>query len=210
MYSEDEGSDYLTEYSRQYNTVEIDHWFLSSDVFSWFLDLLAPMNGKIGPLIFQFEYLNKQKMPHRDAFLKRFKAFIQGCPTGHEYGIEIRNPNYLSPACFQFLNAHGLVHVFLQGYYMPLIFSLYEKYRDAVQNLSVIRLHDPDRKGIEKKSQKKWDRLLEPRDAYLAQLATMIRDMAVRNVNLYLNVNNHYEGSAPRTINRIRDALRCV
>ena len=33
----------------------------------------------------------------------------------------------------------------------------------------------------------------------------MINDMRGRSMTVYLNVNNHYEGSAPLTIERIRE-----
>ena len=38
--------------------------------------------GRIGALIFQFEYLNKQKMPSQAEFLERLEAFFDGLPAG--------------------------------------------------------------------------------------------------------------------------------
>ena len=37
--------------------------FLDVDLLNRFLDLLSPMHGKLGPVMFQFEYLNRRKMP---------------------------------------------------------------------------------------------------------------------------------------------------
>ncbi|HLG33096.1 MAG TPA: DUF72 domain-containing protein, partial [Ignavibacteriaceae bacterium] len=120
VYPENKQINYLEEYSKHFNTVEIDQWFwslfepskvvlpskkiveeynnstpddflftikvpnaitlthfysksktdplklnphfLSIDLFKEFYLTLKPLNKKIGCLIFQFEYLNKQKM----------------------------------------------------------------------------------------------------------------------------------------------------
>jgi len=45
--------------------------FLDVEVFEEFLELLHPMKEKLGPIMFQFEYLNKTKMPSLNAFLVR-------------------------------------------------------------------------------------------------------------------------------------------
>lgn len=81
-----------------------------------------------GPLIFQFEYLNRQKMPSQSAFLEKLGELVRKCPRGYSYAIEIRNPNYIDNVYFQFLSTHALQHVFLQGYYLPSIFRIYAEH----------------------------------------------------------------------------------
>ena len=154
LYSDKVGYNYLSEYARHYDTVEIDQWFwslfpgnkmvfpkpevitdcvssvpghfqcsvkvpnaitlthhyshnkntplmenpffLSHEVFSEFLHLLHPMKDNLAALIFQFEYLNKQKMPDQRAFQEKLSSFIEKCPSGMPYCVETRNPNYLN------------------------------------------------------------------------------------------------------------------
>jgi uncharacterized protein YecE (DUF72 family) len=72
----------------------------------------------------------------------------------------------------------------------------------------VIRLLGPDRKGIEKQTGKRWNQIVAPRDEELAAIVEMVEDLLERGVNVYLNINNHYEGSAPLTIERIRRVFR--
>jgi uncharacterized protein YecE (DUF72 family) len=199
----------LTHYYRSSKTealVENPH-FLSAEVFGKFLDLLSPMKERLGPLMFQFEYLNKKKMASQDEFMERFGRFADVLPEGHTYCVEIRNPNYLNRAYFDFLTPAGLRHVFIQGYYMPSIFDIYDKHREHIEALTVIRLHGPDRQAIEKATGKIWNRIVEPKDSELARLARMLADLDSRGVTTYVNVNNHYEGSAPLTIERIRSSL---
>jgi uncharacterized protein YecE (DUF72 family) len=91
--------------------------FLSHDLFSRFLEALEPMRSRLGPLMFQFEYLNKQKMPSQQAFHTQLGEFIARCPQEYSYSLEIRNPQWLNQAYFSFLKHSSLHHVFLQGYY---------------------------------------------------------------------------------------------
>ncbi|EKD39729.1 MAG: hypothetical protein ACD_75C00309G0009 [uncultured bacterium] len=70
-----------------------------------------------------------------------------------------------------------------------------------------IRLHGGDRKEIEDRTGNDWSRIVEPKDHDLQSLAGMIVDLRDRNVETFLYVNNHFEGSAPRTIARIQSLL---
>lgn len=250
---------YLEEYSKVYNTVEIDQWFwsldkdkallpksnvveeydsvtpenfrftvkapnsltlthyyksqiknpffLSSDLMEAFIDSLNSIHEKIGILMFQFEYLNKQKMNSLSEFISKFDNFISKYDRGYRIGIEIRNPNYLTNEYFQFLNERNITPVFLQGYYMPSIVDVYSKNKMLISDQVVIRLHGFDREGIEDKTNKIWDQIIEPKDEELKKIVGVLKDLQTRDVDIYMNVNNHYEGSAPLTIEKIRKLL---
>ena len=203
-------SNYLLEYSKKYNTVEIDQWFwslfakdkvslpqphivqqyaqsvpdefkftikvpnsitlthfyrktkneslqvnphfFSVTLFEKFLASLQPISDKIGVLMFQFEYLNKQKMKTQSEFLLCLEKFISQCDDKFNYAIECRNPNYLNQNYFHFLKKHNLGHVFLEGYYMPSIIEVYLKYWSLLNSPTVVRLRGPSRGDIEEKS----------------------------------------------------------
>ena len=265
VYSDQAKKNYLYEYSKKYDTVEIDQWFwslfgvdkvsipqpqvvegythsvpddfkfsikipnsitlthfykkqksdplqenphfLSIDLFNTFLDSLRPMHPKIGLLMFQFEYLNKQKMSSQTEFMDRFSDFIQKCDPGFTYGLEIRNPYYLNQKYFDFLQQNKLGHVFLQGYFMPDVADIYLKYWSYITATTAIRLHGPNRSDIEQKSGGIWNKIYEPKDDELSRISKIIEEVHSRNLDIYVNVNNHYEGSAPLTIEKIRKAL---
>ena len=181
--------------------------FFSIGLFNEFLKRIEPLKEHIGVLMFQFEYLNKKKMASQGEFLQKFAELIGQCPRQYNYAVETRNPNYLNERYFEFLNRHGLYHIFVQGYYMPHIMEVYRKYSDFIRELSVIRLMGPDRQAIEKKSGKKWGAIVEPKDRELADIVTIIKELEERKIDVYLNVNNHYEGSAPLTIKKIQEML---
>jgi len=184
-------------------------FFLSPALFQEFLSLLDPIKHMLGPLMFQFEYLNRQKIESQSTFTERFAGFVPQFPPSYEYGVEIRNANYLNESYFEFLNRNRLIPVFLQGYWMPPVTDVYQERRSLIlqQETVVIRVHGPDRQGIERQTGKQWNRIVAPKDEELAAIVTMIRDLLSHDVNVYLNVNNHYEGSAPLTIDRINQLL---
>lgn len=182
-------------------------YFLSNELFNDFIKSLEPLHPQLGPLMFQFEYLNKQKMPTQFEFQLLFSDFIEKLPPDFSYGIEIRNPNYLNKSFFQFVREHNLTFVFLQGYYMPPIFEVYDKFKDYIEVETVIRMHGGDRKGIEKESKGNWNQILVSRDNELDSLAEMLHSLQQKEVDIYLNINNHYEGSAPLTIERTKQRL---
>lgn len=182
--------------------------YLSIDLMLRFLESIEPLSGNLGPLMFQFEYLNKEKMPGGlKQFIDQVGEFSEQLPADIHYSVETRNPNYLNQAYFEFLSGQGLKHVFLQGYYMPSIFDVYRKHREQINSMAVIRLHGSDRKGIEKQTGKDWSQVVAPKEKDITSLAGMLSDMGSRGLESFVFVNNHFEGSAPRTIQRIVENL---
>jgi uncharacterized protein YecE (DUF72 family) len=177
--------------------------FLSAELFAEFLTCIAPLGDRIGMVMIQFEYLNKKKIASQEEFLKRLDAFLRASPPGVPVAVETRNNNYLTDSYFSLLRDRGAAHVFLQGYWMPPVAGVYAKYRELLSPRTVIRLHGSDREGIEKETGGSWDRIVTARDEELRLVADMVSDMSSRGMDVYLNVNNHYEGSAPLTIEKL-------
>lgn len=187
---------------------EINPDFMSNDLFNRFLDRIKPMQNKIATLMFQFEYLNKQKMSSQSELLDKFENFFNVCSRDIPIAIELRNPNFLTEQYFIFLRDHGISNVFTQGYYMPDIVPLYWRFRDYIEDRTVIRLIGPDRKKIEDKTNKDWSRIVSPKDDDLKNIADVLIELEKRGIKVFLNINNHYEGSAPLTIRKIEELLK--
>jgi len=182
--------------------------FLSVDLLAQFLETLEPLQDRLGPVMFQFEYLNKKKIPSRDAFLERLGDFFDKAPKGYMFAVESRNPNYLSKPYFDFLRERKLAHVFLDGYYMPPIGEVASKNDTQTADVSIVRLHGPNRKEIETQTNSVWNRIVAPQDQGILSAVDIVKSNAEKSITTYLNVNNHYEGSAPLTIGRFLDALK--
>jgi len=178
--------------------------FLSVDVYRDVLARLSGLTEKLGILMLQFEYMPREKMPSQAEFLSSLARFLAEVPREIPLGIETRNPRWLDERYFRFLAEHDVAHVFLQGYFMPSVLEVYHDFGRLLRGSVVVRLHGPDRAGIEEATGERWDTIVEPKDQELPGIAEMVNQMLGRSLTVYLNVNNHYEGSAPLTIERLR------
>lgn len=86
---------------------------------------------------------------------------------------------------------------------MPPIFGIYWQFREKLASPVIIRLHGGDRKDMEERTSEVWDRIIEPKDADLAELVKMVSDLRQHKHDIFINVKNHYEGSAPKNIEKI-------
>ena len=186
---------------------ESNPYYLSPELFGRFLQRLEPLQGQLDFIILQFEYLNRTKVASASSFLEDLGTFLSTIPDGWPIAVETRNPNFLTGAWFEMLAHHGVSHVFNEGYYMPPVWEIYHRHREALVPRSVIRLLGPDRGRIEEQTGKRWDRRLAPKDEGLRHIAAMTNEMLSRGFEVTINVNNHYEGSAPRTIEALRPLL---
>lgn len=181
---------------------KVNPGFLDIGLLKRFLNLLEPLEGKLGPVMFQFEYLNKKKMASLELFLQKLNAFFKQAPAGFRYAVEIRNPNFCTQNLFRFLEKRGIGFVFLDGYYMPPLGEVFDARGAAAADFSVIRLHGVDRKEIEQETGEQWNRIVAPKPEGLAAAARIVRANTNERIRTFVNINNHYEGSAPLTIER--------
>ncbi len=181
--------------------------FLSLALYDEFLRRLEPMAGKVALVMLQFEYLNRQKMASLNGFLASLEPFLASRPRAVPLAIECRNPNYLNDAYFAFLRRHDVHHVFCQGYYMPPVWELEVKFAEHLTAAVVIRLMGVDRKGIEARSNDDWSLVRDAKDDELRRIIPMAQRLRKRGKHVYININNHYEGSAPRTAEKVRGLL---
>ena len=177
-------------------------YFLSVELFRSFLERIEPMRVQTATVMLQFEYLNRQKMSGLPEFTERLERFLEDAVSGWPLSVEVRNPNYLQPAYFRTLADRGVSHVFCHGYYMPPATEVHRAHGALLHGPAFVRLLGADREGIEKSTDKKWDRIVAPQDHELPALADMIADMLLSR-DVVVNVNNHYEGSAPLTIEKL-------
>lgn len=65
--------------------------FLDVDLLERFLEILRPMGAKLGAVMFQFEYLNREKMPSMQAFIDKLGEFFSRAPDGFEYAVATKD-----------------------------------------------------------------------------------------------------------------------
>lgn len=263
VYLSREPANYLYEYAKKYNSVEVDQWFwslgksgaalprpetvaeydastpddfrftvkcpnavtmpylrgkkgeplqpnsrfLDPDFFQRFLDSLAPLIPKIGLLVFQFEYLNKDKMQSKSKFVDYLGQFLASLPADLPYAVEIRNPRWIDATWFDLLREHRAAPVLLQGYWMDDVVATLDQYGEKVGDTLCIRLHGEDREGMEERTGEDWSKIVRPKDEELERISGSI-DYQYRNGRqVFVSINNHFEGSAPLTIEKFKRLL---
>lgn len=184
--------------------------FLSPELFARFLKAVEPMLPRLDALMFEFEYLGKDKMASLEAFLEKLDNFFTAVRERARrlpLAIETRNKNYLTAAYFSFLRDRRLMPVFSEKRYLPHVYDIYRQYKDYVATDVVIRLLGGDRSEIEKKTKEQWKAIVEPKPDK-EEIVKMALDIASCGHGVTINVNNHYEGSAPLTIEKMQGMLK--
>ncbi|MDX9898125.1 MAG: DUF72 domain-containing protein [Spirochaetia bacterium] len=181
--------------------------FLDADFFNSFIESLAALIPKIGLFIFQFEYLNKDKMASKAQLFDKLSSFMDSLPADFPYAFEIRNPRWMDAEWFSLLKEKQAAPVLLQGYWMDDVARTIGTYGSLIGNSFCIRLHGEDREGMEEKTGSDWSKIVRPKDEELGRIVPAIKLLIEDNRKGFININNHYEGSAPRTIDKILSHL---
>jgi len=188
-------------------SLETNEEFLSGDLFEKYLKRIEPMLSQIEVLMMEFEYLNKEKMASQNEFMEKVGEFVRNYGKGLPIGIECRNSNYLNKKYFEFIEQEKLIHVFSEKQYLPHVYDLYEEYKMHIKGRSVIRLLGGDRKEIETKTSNEWNKIVDERNDK-DKISRMTKDIKMSGSKVIVNVNNHFEGSAPITIESLRALLK--
>ena len=94
--------------------------FLNPDLFTKaFLVPLSQHREKVGVLMFEFGHLYKRDFEQGRDFVSALDGFLGELPTVWQYGVEIRNKEFLRPEYFDVLRRHGVTHVFNSWSGMP-------------------------------------------------------------------------------------------
>ena len=176
--------------------------FLSVELFNRYCEGIEPLLGKIGVIMFEFEYLNKEKMESFGKFIDLFGAFKSSIDKQYKIGIEIRNKNYLTEDYFRFLQENDIIYVFSEKQYMPPVYEVYEKYKSFIGDRTVLRLLGNSRSDIEKLTNEQWNKIVDEKNK--EEIIKLSIDLKFRGGMVVINVNNHYEGSAPLTIESMK------
>lgn len=197
----------ITKPTAYQNGEERNPWFLDPNVFMEFLSSIDPLIPKVGLFMFQFEYLNQQKMESQSQLLEKLSDFFEKLPSNLPYAIELRNPRWLDGRWIEFLRGWDVAPVLLQGYWMEDIARFISEHINRFPKTICIRLHGDDRNGIEEMTGSNWDKVVTPRTAELKKLAPLVKELLESGRQLFINVNNHYEGSSPLTIDTLKTLL---
>ncbi len=187
-------------------TGEKNRFFLSKSLMEEYLDSLEQLSPKTGLHMLQFGYLNRNMFSTRREFMSKIESFASAIPSSVPLGLEIRNPGYLSYDYFSALKDMNIAPVLLSGYWMPDVVETIERYEEAFSPVMVIRLHGENREDIEEATGNQWDRIIFDRSRDIARIGAVIAQLSAER-QIFVAVNNHFEGSAPLSILRLKKAM---
>lgn len=171
--------------------------------FDQFIDRASLLKEKLGPLLLQFPYFNKNAFTTQAEFLARLTAFLKRLPKGRSFALEIRNKNWLDARFADLLREHQIALALIDQVWMPRPAQWFGKFDPITANFAYIRLLG-DRKGIEEKT-KVWDKVVVDRSRELREWVDYTQQIIQRGVPVYIYVNNHFAGHAPATVRLFQD-----
>lgn len=178
--------------------------FLNPELFRTdvFEPYCAHFGAHAGPFVFEFQTITRDENVSPDQFAGLLDDFLGKIPTQGHYGIEVRNPEFLTPAYFAVLREHDVAHVFNSWTRMPSLGAQLDMAGSVTGRFLVARaLLRPGRSYAEAVDQfAPYDQIREANPSLRADLVRLARTAAGLRLPAYLLVNNRAEGSAPLTI----------
>jgi uncharacterized protein YecE (DUF72 family) len=163
-----------------------------------FLKAMDLLGDKLGPLLLQFPYFNKQAFPQPRDFLVRLAKFLEQLPADRAYAIEIRNKYWIHDRFLDLLRARKISLALIDHPWMTPVDQLVAKQDVVTADFAYLRWLG-DRKGIEQKTQH-WDSIIIDRTREMETWIAIIRRLLKRGVRILGFFNNHYAGFAPGSI----------
>ncbi len=168
-----------------------------------FLDTASILKEKLGPLVFQFPFFEKIKLPTQRDFLDLLEPFLAKLPPDKKFAVEIRNSpgsTPLSPTSSAATKSHSSFRT------SPLCpRPTNSKFDPITTDWTYIRWLG-DRKWIEGNTVK-WDKPVIDRTPQLMRWIDFCFKIRHRGVTIYAYANNHYTGFSPHTIDPIPPPL---
>jgi len=169
-----------------------------------FLDTMAILGNKLGPIVFQFPFFNRSAFSDRHEFLDRLIPFLKQLPAGRRFAIEIRNRNWLDAEFANLLRDRGIALVLQDRSFMPNPADL--DFDPITADWTYIRWLG-DRKFIEERTST-WDKTIVDRTSELRGWVEYCYPIFKRGVLIFAYANNHFGGHAPATIEEFRRLWR--
>lgn len=171
-----------------------------------FLEHISLLGPRLGPLLIQFPYLNKQVFASRKQFFSRLNRFLGDLPKDFRYAVEIRNRHWLVPEFAAMLKEHNVALTLVDQAWMPHGDEMVKMIDCLTSDFVYVRLLG-DRNEIEKIT-KSWEKEVIDRGESLERWADLLLDFVTRQIKTVVYVNNHYAGHAPATARRLLQMLR--
>jgi uncharacterized protein YecE (DUF72 family) len=171
--------------------------------FSAFLETMEPLGNKLGPLLLQFPYFNKNVFASREQFDKRLRPFLDSLPKGFHFSVEICNKNWISWDFLELLREHSVGFTLLSQVWMPSVDTLAKALDLVTGDFCYVRFMG-DRKTLESKTQK-FDRIRDDKTAEMTVWAHELKKIVAKGTKTYVFFSNYYAGYGPGSAKLFED-----
>jgi uncharacterized protein YecE (DUF72 family) len=161
-----------------------------------FLNSLDLLGDRLGPLLLQFPYFNRNTFASRAQFDKLLQPFLKTLPKEFKFAVEIRNKNWISWDFLEMLRDHSVAFVVVAQTWMPSI-DVLARALDLLSAEFFYARFIGDRKEV--KTQR-WDNLTEDKTSELIVWIEELKKLAERASRTYAFFSNHYGGFAPGSV----------
>ena len=171
--------------------------------FEEFVCTVQVLGEKLGPMVFQFPYFNKDVFNTPVQFLDRLKPFFKKLPRGgYKFAVEIRNKWWLTKRFADLLKENNVALVLQDHSLMPSAERVFSTIDPVTADFIYIRLLG-DHKAIEAKATV-WNQVVEDRTASMTSWVDVCQMVQRRGIQQYVYFNNHFEGFAVASVERFR------
>ncbi len=172
--------------------------------FEEFIGAAHVLGEKLGPMVFQFPYFNRDVFNSPVQFLDRLKPFFKRLPRvgGYKFAVEIRNKWWLTKRFADLLKENNVALVLQDHSLMPSAERVFSTIDPITADFVYIRLLG-DRKAIEAKTTV-WNQVVEDKTASMTSWVDVCQMVQRRGIPQYVYFNNHYEGFAVASVERFR------
>jgi uncharacterized protein YecE (DUF72 family) len=128
---------------------------------------------------------------------QNLREFLTALPLGFEYAVEFRNQDWFIDWTFEELEKNAITLGLVEGPWLPREY-MFEAVPKLTADFAYIRI-------MGERDLEKFDRIYRHRDETLERWTNSIRELNATNIYIY--VDNYFEGFAPETANKLRHLL---
>jgi uncharacterized protein YecE (DUF72 family) len=170
-----------------------------------FLGAMRGLREKLGPLLLQFPFFQRDYFATLAQFLAVLEPFLDNLPRDLKFAVEVRNEPWVNQRLLDALRIRNVAFAWTDRARMADPKQLAARLDPVTADFAYIRWLG-DRSGIEQIT-RSWDRTVVDRSTDIADWAELLTELRRRGITIYGYVNNHFGGHAPDTIRALLDLL---
>lgn len=171
----------------------------------FFLEVISGLEDRLGPILLQFPYFNKQAFAFPGPFVERLDGFLARLPKGQRFAVEVRNRAWVKDV-HRICKAHGVALAWVEQAWMPKAAEWPKLTGGPSADFAYIRFLG-DHKAMDEITET-WDKLYVDRTAETDGWRSVVSELRAQQIEVFGYFNNHFAGFAPGSIELFRKAYR--